>query len=63
MLLGSGKSNKRRENIGLKKSKTVVVIAKAQIYFLFLSSAKPAEVVLSQVSHVGTELMRMKLIQ
>lgn len=61
MLLGSGKSNKRCENIGIKKSKTIVVIAKAYFYFLFLSSAKLAEV-LSQIFHVGTELMRMKLI-
>lgn len=63
MLLASGKSNKRCENIGMeKKAKTIVVIAKAYFYFFFLSSsAKPAEV-LSQIFHVGTELMRMKLI-
>lgn len=40
----------------------MVVIEKAQFYFLFLSSANHAEVVLSQISHVGTELMKMKLI-
>lgn len=60
MFFGSGKSNKRPGNIRLKKRETVV-IAKAQFYFLFLSSAKLAEVVLSQIPHVGTELMRTKL--
>lgn len=60
MLLGCGKKNKRCKNIGLEESK-MVIITKGQFY-LFLSSAKPAEVVLSKVSHVGTELMRMKLI-